>query len=228
METCKYCGCDCEIKDKVINGKIYKNICKSCFVEINESKKLKFERLKSRLDTRKNILSYLLSVNIPVRYTNCSYQNYDGKFDTSIIKSESMAFYYGEPGTGKTHLAVSEARRSIWHGLKCHFVTVPYLLMKLRSSFSQVEAAQEMEIIDGYIYNWDLLVLDDLGAEKTTDYALQALYLIIDGRYGNKNKTIITSNLNPVELATKLGDRISSRVLSGLKYKTTGTDRRLN
>jgi DNA replication protein DnaC len=57
-----------------------------------------------------------------------------------------------------------------------------------------------------------LLVLDDLGVEKTTDWALQTLYVILNNRYTNYRQTIITSNLTLEEIGNKLGDRIASRI----------------
>ena len=74
----------------------------------------------------------------------------------------------------------------------------------------------------------DCLVLDDLGAEKTTDWSFSVLYLIIDNRYNNYKKTIITSNFALNQLAGKLGDdRIPSRIRAMCSIvKMDGDDRR--
>ena len=77
-------------------------------------------------------------------------------------------------------------------------------------------------------FNTPLLILDDLGAEKTTDWALQSLYIIINKRLSEELQTIITSNLSLDELRDKIGDRIASRIAGMCKIvKLTGRDRRL-
>ena len=73
-----------------------------------------------------------------------------------------------------------------------------------------------------------LLILDDLGVEKTTEWALQALYVVVNRRYLDGRQTIITSNLTLDEVREKLGDRIASRIV-GMCHpvRLTGRDRRL-
>ncbi len=106
------------------------------------------------------------------------------------------------------------------------FITVPKLLMELRSVFSGDKKYQadiwsdsrkmtEEDVINEYTA-LELLVLDDLGAEKTTDYSLTSLYMIIDERINNFKRTIITTNLSLQELEEKMDARVASR-LSGMK-----------
>ena len=72
------------------------------------------------------------------------------------------------------------------------------------------------------------LALDDIGSEKATDWALQMLYLLIDRRYSQMLKTIITSNLTLDQIADRLDDRISSRIAGMCKIVSIkGKDRRL-
>lgn len=102
------------------------------------------------------------------------------------------------------------------------FITVPELLMKIRGAFNKPKHStiqdtnevswSEEDIIDQYS-NIEMLVLDDLGAEKQSEWALQTLYLIINKRYENLRPTIITSNMSLDELGDALGnDRIPSRI----------------
>ena len=144
-------------------------------------------------------------------------------------------FITGACGTGKTHKAVS-LLKGYADSLPCHnfvspyknlpiFITVPELLMKIRSCFSLNEC--EESIVDKYS-NCSLLVLDDIGIEKTSDWALQTLYIILNNRYSNQLQTIITSNLTIEEIGEKLGDRIASRIAGMCKIvKLTGKDRRV-
>lgn len=152
--------------------------------------------------------------NVPVKYRECSFDNFIGheKIVSGLkeyCKTEDSIYIYGKTGCGKTHLAVA----CIMGGLieSGEFITVPELLLKIRSSFSDKSAWTEEEIINQYS-NTGLLVLDDLGAEKTTEYSITTLYLIIDRRNRNNRKTIITSNLSPEEIEEKLDARIASRI----------------
>jgi len=58
----------------------------------------------------------------------------------------------------------------------------------------------------------DLLHIDDLGAEHRTEWVLEQLYTIINTRYEDERATVITSNLEPEQLAEQLGERIVSRL----------------
>jgi len=114
------------------------------------------------------------------------------------------------------------------------FVTVPRLLMDLRAVFS---GSQKKQGMDGWEVKTEqdaiaeytkpsVLILDDLGAEKTTDYSLTSLYLIIDERINNLKRTIVTTNLTLKEIEEKMDARVASR-LSGMKIiKLTMPDHR--
>lgn len=94
------------------------------------------------------------------------------------------------------------------------FVTVPELLLEIRKSFGK-EDQDESKIVDKYS-NVSLLILDDLGAEKCSEWAEATLYIIIDRRNRDEMMTIVTSNLSLPEIEQHLGARIASR-LSDMK-----------
>lgn len=112
-------------------------------------------------------------------------------------------------------------------GLK--FVSVPKLLLQIRSVFKQGSKEGEMDILEPYM-KAKVLVLDDLGVEATSEYTFQTLYLLISERYNEDLQTIITSNLAPDELEAKFSDpRIVSRIVGDYKLvKLGGKDWRLN
>lgn len=120
--------------------------------------------------------------------------------------------FVGRAGTGKTVLASLLTRGLIAkNGAEVQFVSVPSLLADLRDTFSknnQQGAAQKVKNLIAAEH----LILDDLGAEKTTDWTTEILYLIINGRYVEKKGIIVTSNCFPSELASRLGERTLSRL----------------
>lgn len=94
------------------------------------------------------------------------------------------------------------------------FVNAPRLLQEIRNTFGRM-SAQEItteSVLSEYLHV-DVLVLDDLGSEKPTDWVREQLFMLIDERYGAKRPTIFTSNLSLKELALTLSERIADRIL---------------
>lgn len=131
-------------------------------------------------------------------------------------------FLYGGVGTGKTMLATKILYEYKWKSAR--FIGVSKLLSELRDTFNTNK--RYTTIIDNLI-KYELLVLDDLGAEKITDWTVEVLYLIINGRYENMKKLIVTSNCSPKLLSKRLNDRITSRIIEMCHIaKITSKDRR--
>ena len=133
---------------------------------------------------------------------NKSAIHYAERFD---FQKENL-FIFGPTGAGKTHLAVALSREVKSARL--------YKMFRILRDIRATEgAAEELAIINS-LTKRPLLILDDLGSEKGTEYAWTVLYEIIDGRYMNLiNGLVVTSNLSLDRLAEKLGDdRIPSRL----------------
>lgn len=138
--------------------------------------------------------------------------------DNTKLEPNQSYYIFGLVGSGKTVLAAqllhkwTRARYMQDEDVSCVFITLPELLLKLRDTFNPANKGTEWDVITQYCQT-PFLVLDDFGAEKTSEYVLQALYLIINHRYEYNLPTVITSNLELDELATKLqDDRIPSRI----------------
>ena len=119
----------------------------------------------------------------------------------------------GVLGAGKTVYGASVLLKSMYFSYieqlvlgECHFVKEPELLQNIRDSFNK-----EQSFSMGFLYK-DVVMLDDLGAEKITDWVLDVLYRIIDHRYEYRLPTIFTTNLDGEQLADRLGDRIPDRL----------------
>lgn len=116
----------------------------------------------------------------------------------------------GPYGCGKTHLAAAILHRCAEYGLPGMFVVVPELLARIRTSFRTNDGKAE-EIIDAAKTS-KLLILDDLGAEKTSEWVTEQLYMIINYRYEHMLPTVITTNNTGAELEQELGRRTLSRL----------------
>lgn len=129
----------------------------------------------------------------------------------------------GPIGTGKTYLAWAALRRAFGGGRSVHGLGVVDLLDLLRPSAdpSPSQVAQ--------LRSPDLLLLDDLGAERPTDWTAERIYALIHHRWEHARPTIVTTNLDPAGLRDSVGERVYSRLVDNvLAIRLTGVDRRRN
>ena len=160
-----------------------------------------------------------LSPELPLRYSQYRFDNFIGNDDLvnglkALVGKQCDIFLTGNTGAGKTHLACALLNEiKTYDGAK--FISVPALLVKARSVFRDNSPISEDDLINLYT-KCELLCLDDLGAEKTTGYSLQVLYLIIEQRFAECRRTIITSNLSLSGIDKQIDSRIASRI-SGME-----------
>lgn len=147
---------------------------------------------------------------VPKLYGECTLDNYQGneKLVNELRKEKDNLVLRGNTGSGKTHLAIAILKMQAL--MDSRFVTVPDLLLKIRSSFNGGSETED-EIIREFS-SIPVLVLDDLGAEKTSEFAITTLYIILDRRIRDCRKTIITTNLSQDEIENTFGARIASRL----------------
>lgn len=118
----------------------------------------------------------------------------------------------GKVGTGKTHLATSAASFLINERMvKAIYRTVGSVIGDIKATFSDKSGETEAHIMRELI-GADLLVLDEVGATKQSEFELATLFSIINGRYEQGRPMIIVSNLSPAELNDALGVRCVDRI----------------
>ena len=157
-----------------------------------------------------------------------------------LLKENGSLLISGPCGTGKTHMAI---------GLLCEwyagqmilakddvdfiypkgdavFLPVVELFYELKDTFKG-GGVTENAVLKEYS-EIDLLVLDDLGAEKTSDWSRQVFYLLLDRRYREMKQTIITTNLSLEQIAETFDDRVASRLCEmGVTIELKGKDKRV-
>jgi DNA replication protein DnaC len=123
-----------------------------------------------------------------------------------------------EPGRGKSHLAYGIARRAIESGVAVEAHAVPALLARIRATYRRSDdpRRETADDIAARLERAPLLILDDFGTEKVSEWVREILFLVADGRYGASRPTVITSNLPPGQLAARLGDIEGDRIVSRL------------
>lgn len=192
---------------------------------------LKEKRDRRLKQIRRDLNKNLAQRNVPLRYWEVSLDNFqvvDPSTSKALVRCKNFVldetalpqrntgdgiFMYGPNGTGKTHLAIAIMRSLTLAGeLDWYFIKAPKLLMAIRRAYKEEYAQTEEELIERFV-NYKYLVIDELGVEKITDWSLQTLYLIIDGRSDSLKSTIITSNLSLVGIKQRIEARIASRIV---------------
>jgi DNA replication protein DnaC len=159
------------------------------------------------------------------RHCQSSFENFEGneqlvKTCNQMLSQGKDVILSGQTGCGKTHLAVAMVREFLQRNQGAVFIPVPQLLLKIRSAFAPHPAQTEQDLVERYS-GCKLLVLDDLGAEKTTEFSIATLYLILDQRIRHMRQTIVTTNLTLQAIEHSLGARIASR-LAGMRVIRIG------
>jgi DNA replication protein DnaC len=170
--------------------------------------------------------------NIPKRYQHCTIANftaYNESLERAAIRAAAVAdafpavsrglFLEGQPGVGKTHLAVAVLKHVIQAtGARGIFYDTRDLLRVIRSTYDPSIRTTELEVLRP-VMTADLLVLDDLGAEKTSEWVEETMNLIVNTRYNERRLTIFTSNYpdipddtDPNSLLFRIGSRMRSRL----------------
>ena len=193
----------------------------------------------------------LVRARIPERYRDCTLDAFDPAYkgaDPSLSRALMTArkfteaypvdtggrglLFVGTAGLGKTHLAVGVLRRLIQergaHGLFCDYRE---LLKNIQNSYNPQVNTTELELLQP-VFAAEVLVLDDLGAQKPNEWVWDTVALILNTRYNNQQTTIITTNwpdlaagagarfdkegTRAATVEDTLGDRIGDRMRSRL------------
>ena len=184
----------------------------------------------------------LANACIPPRYEHCRFENYRVEDSGGILtqaKSAVVRFVANYPvekaglmllgsiGVGKTHLAVAAMQELILgKGVPCLFCDYRELLKEIQNSYNPSSEMTELEVL-APVFETEVLILDELGAVKPTEWVWDTVSLILNSRYNNSRTTIITTNLldepaggapgaRSATRAITLGDRIGERMRSRL------------
>jgi DNA replication protein DnaC len=131
--------------------------------------------------------------------------------NTNLDKGRGL-WLFGDVGTGKTSLAMLVSKAALEAGRSVAIYSMPRLLSDIKDTYEDRSDQSYMELFERVV-GVDLLHIDDLGAEKRTDWVLEQLYSIINERWQEQRSIIVTTNLFDVdELREQIGPRTVSRL----------------
>ena len=119
----------------------------------------------------------------------------------------------GDVGTGKTTLAMAVAAGAAHAGRSVAIYSLPRLLARIRRTYDGEAGEDSYLAFFERLTSVDLLHIDDLGAEKRSDWVLEQLYAIVDERYGAQRSMVVTTNLEEDQLEEQIGQRTVSRLV---------------
>jgi DNA replication protein DnaC len=166
-----------------------------------------------------------LSAVIPRRYRDVSFdrppvsdlepaivaatRRYAGSIEDQLDAGRGL-WFMGPPGTGKTTLAMLVSHAALKTGRSVAIYSLPRLLNEIRDTHRAERS--HVDLLDRLI-RIDLLHIDDVGAERTTDWVLEELYSIVNGRYEDQRSIVITTNiLDRRALCEQITERTVSRL----------------
>jgi DNA replication protein DnaC len=141
----------------------------------------------------------------------------------------------GNTGTGKTTLGMLIAKGALAAGQTVGVYFTPKLLTRIRQTYQATEAEDAYDALFRKLTSVDLLYIDDLGAERSTDWVIEQLYALVNERYENGRSMLITSNADEnvaaglAQLEDQIGRRTVSRLVEicGDPLPLFGPDRRI-
>ena len=184
-------------------------------------------------------------MNTPERFKNAKYEDvpeqirkiYEAGMSPELSMGETKRgmYIYGSVGCGKTHYC---------YGLKANYdrpiqdTPIGYRPGRYAPLWNMTELLRDMRLdIDRHeknhieeevMENEGLIFIDDIGAEKISDWVAETFYLIVNKRYNEMRPTVFTSNLKPDDLKERIGDRTVSRIVEMCDVvELVGSDRRL-
>jgi DNA replication protein DnaC len=154
-------------------------------------------------------------------------RSFTERIDTRLDAGDGL-WIEGDTGTGKTTLAMLVSKEALRAGRTVAIYSLPKLLARIRRTYDAEPGEDSYLALFEQLTSVDLLHIDDLGAEKRSDWVLEQLYALVNERYETQRSILVTTNLEEPELEKQIGERTVSRLVEicGNPLKLFGEDQR--
>ncbi len=207
------CACKCELRESQKQSEQREKVQKELIAQTRRGWAFPSEELEKAVFGRDDGKDKAASAET---------RKYAQNIDKNIRDGKNVVFF-GDVGTGKSFFAACLVNSAIDKGYRCLFTSFPKVI-------NEIIAASDKQGYINEIANYDLVVFDDFGTERNTDFANEQIYQIVNARYLARKPVIITTNMDKNELNTK--DMNKKRILSRIFERSTviamsGEDRRM-
>jgi DNA replication protein DnaC len=150
-----------------------------------------------------------------------------GNLDANLEAGRGLSIM-GPAGTGKTTLAMLVSKAALQDNHSVAIYSLPKLLARIRQTYDAEPGGDSYLAFFERLTSVDLLHIDDLGAEKRSDWVLEQLYALVNERYEAQRSMLVTTNLDQAELEEQIGSRTVSRLVEICEMVPLfGPDRRI-
>ena len=228
---CGVCGEEKQFYGDLFTGDRAKINC-PCRCDKEREAAMKQRERQERITANRLSAFPINSSYISARFENASdtptikrSKKYSDNFTETFKPDGTGLLFYGTVGTGKTYAAACICNAVVDMGYRAVFTSIPRIINKVQSGFDG-----RQEYID-FLCNVPLLVIDDLTAERNSEFAKEITFQVIDGRCSAKLPLVATTNLTLDEIKGKGADTATARILSRLlemcvPVEVTGDDQR--
>lgn len=214
----------------------------------------RFTSAPCRCQAERRVIAALRRTGIPTRYEHCTLDNFDAAYpgaDRSLAAAQVQVrgfvanypletqgiLLVGTIGAGKTHLAAGALKELVTsRGAQGLFCDYREFLRQIQNTYNPQVPATELELLKP-VMDAEVLVLDDLGATRPSEWVWDTVALVLNSRYNNDRTTIITTNYPALPagagdqrgetLGDRIGDRMRSRLIEMCRVvQMTGQDHR--
>lgn len=213
---------------RILIGVAFRSKCPACSKERAE-KEAEENQKREAQEKRMRWLGKISNAGIPERFKTRTLETYcvntnnqkqqriydfckDYAANFEHIKRTGRSFFMlGTVGTGKTHLSIGIALEVMKNGNSAVFTSASKIFRSIKDTYSKGSNQKESEVMAIYT-QCDLLIIDEVGVQRGSDFEKETFFDVINERYENMRPTIILSNLTIEEIKVFLGERVFDRL----------------